>query len=217
MPELDHAKHAGLGHALDEDDLLLKVLAEVVPGTAWEGASGSVNLDVGGGGRAFLREMTGNITDLTFSNIPDGTAESAMWLLALRIDATGGYSFASSETLVWRDGSTWGDLSLYAHALNILAFWRVGSTTLASLAWNGGAEYDPYVFNFKVDDSLSVPVVRSEVIDVENATVLGAGAVTYYRDATVITEATEFTAGTHAEFIVNAKAGQRVSVPRRAP
>jgi len=190
---ISHANHIGLGHAEVGSEARFRVMAEMVAGTAWAAATGAVALDLDDG-RAFLREMTGNITELGFSNIPDGATQSASWVVALRIDSTGGYSFASTETLTWVDGMTWGDLDLAADAINLITFWRVGTETFAALSWNGSVRLDPYNVCF-LDNATVVILTGDESIDIPNALKTGDGTVTYEKNGVAATARTSFAAG----------------------
>lgn len=212
--DLDNAKHKGVRLFVDLADLVVENPMEVVAGGAgFVNDSGLVDLDLTSA-RVFYRTLTGNVTEFTFSNVPSSDAYGASWRVVLRVDANGPYTFATTTPVTFVDGSSWDDLDLTANAENELVFWRSGTGTKGAFVDTGTLALEPYVFNFKTTDSLSVPITRTEVIDVANATVLGAGTVVYKRDATVITTATTFTAGTHAEFVVEAEAGQRISVPR---
>ena len=220
MPELNHSNHVGLGHALVGSELRLRVLAEQIVGTAWGATTGIVTLDLAGG-HAFLREMTGNITELTFDNIPSGSTSVASWILALRIDSVGGYSFDSTETLTWIDGRGWPDLNLAPNAVNLVTFWRVGATTYAALAWNDDLALDPYKACF-VDgqEGTIVILTESEEIDAANVTKHGTGTITLWKgsDATPITTRTAFDAGNRLGVALSSAMGETVTVriPRYA-
>jgi len=221
MPELMHAKHVGLTHAEDEADLVLTVPVEQVSGGAgFVNASGEVSLDLATG-RAFHHTMTGNITGVTLTNAPDADAYLASWVWVLKIDGTGGYSFASPFNVTWVDGGSWSDLDLTADAVNVMAFWRAGATVYGALVWNGETPLDPYKVCF-LEDAAVVILTEAEDIDVANATKNGDGTITYARDSGSgfgsITTRTTFGAGDRLRVTCDSLTGTTtVRIPRFAP
>ena len=216
MPELDHAKHVGLAHALDVDDLVLTVPTEQVAGGAgFVNASGAVALDLDDG-RAFHHTMTGNITGLTFSNVPTAAEFEAGWRWVLRIDATGGYTLAGTPTVTFVDGRSFADADLAANAENIFTFWRVGSITYAALITNGSIEFDPYKLHF-IENATVTVLTENESIDVANATKNGDGTITFQRNGSAITVRTDFSVGDRLSVTcATATTATSVRVPRYA-
>jgi hypothetical protein len=221
--DLDNAKHKGVRLYADLSDLVVENPIEVVAGAAgFVNDNGAVDLDLTSA-RAFHRTMTGNITELTFSNIPSSDAYSASWVLVLRIDATGGYTLSGTPTVTFVDGASWDDIDLTADAENILTFWRVGTTTYAALVTNGQLALDPYVMTFPDDGTILIAVARAEMIDLGSVTHLeadgtaGTGTLSYTKDGVAASGSTAFTAGeVLGVTLASSTTASAVSIPRFA-
>jgi len=162
-------------------------------GAGFVDVSGAVSLDLDTG-RAFHHTMTGNITSLAFASVPTDTEYETSWTLVLKIDATGGYTLAGTPTVTWLDGSSWSDIDLTANAVNILQFVRIGSTTYATLVYNGDIPLDPYKVCFLADETVTI-VTEAEDVDVASDTTDGDGTITYEKNGVGITTRTTFTEG----------------------
>lgn len=182
----------------------------VAGGAGFVDVSGAVELDLNEGD-TFLRRQTGNITGLTTVNIPTGTAQSKEWYLVLLIDATGGYSASGFTGVTWMNGSSAADLNLTADAVNIVYFRRFGEITYTQVVFNTATELPEIAFDFSAGDGTQEMVIRTPcTIDVENATVAGAGTIVYEKDTTTITVATAFTTGDVLK--VTAEEGQKITI-----
>lgn len=191
----------------------------VAGGAGFTSVSGAVTMDLTSS-RAFHHTMTGNITSLAFSNVPDADAFEAAWTWALHIDATGGYMLSGTPTVVWVDGSDWSDLDLTANAKNEVRFWRVGAVTYAALVWNGDLALDPYKACF-IDgvETTIVILTEYEEIDAGNVTKHGDGTITLNRNGgAAITTRTAFDAGDRLGIQLSSGVGTTVavSIPRYA-
>jgi hypothetical protein len=156
------------------------VLEAVAGGAGFADVSGAVSLDLNLA-RTFLHTMTGNITSVSFANIPSDVTTAASWTWGLKINATGGYTLAGLPTVTWLDGSDWSDLNLSANALNIVAFSRYGSTTYAWLISNDVLALDPYKVHFPTNGSHTI-LTEGETLDLAGATKHGDGVITYQRN-----------------------------------
>ncbi len=191
-------------------------LTEVVSGGAgFVNVNGAVTLNLADA-RAFHHTMTGNITGLSFANVPDADTTSAAWTWVLRINATGGYTLAGTPTVTFVDGRSFSDLDLSANAENIVTFWRVGAITYASLLTNGELAYDPYKVCFLANGTIVV-ITEAESIDVANATAHGTGTVAYQKNGATITTRTTFAVGDRLGIVCTGISGSiSVRVPRYA-
>lgn len=220
--QLEHAKHKGLSHALDGSDLVLTVPTEVVAGGAGfadapVAPATTVELDLDDG-RAFHHKMVGNITGLSFANVPAHAGASAAWTWVLWIDATGGYTLAGTPTVTWLDGSSWTDLDLTANATNIVQFVQVGTITYATLVYNASIPLDPYKVCF-LENATVVLLTEDEDIDAGGVTKNGDGTITLQRDSgsgfSTITTRTTFNAGDRLGVICASATGTTtVRIPR---
>ena len=193
------------------------VLERVVGESGFVSASGDVVWDLANA-RHIQALVTGPITSAAFTNAPDTSTHSPYVTVVLRMDATGNHMLSNLPAVTtFIGGRSYADLDTSPNAEHHITYYRVGSDWYAFIAWTGRLQLEPYVFHFKADGWLGVPVTQTEVIDVANATILGAGTVVFKQDAATITTETTFTAGTHTEFGVEAEAGQRISVPRYLP
>ena len=216
MPELSHAKHVGITLAEDGTDLVATVpIEQVAGGAGFVNASGAVDLDLDDG-QAFHHTMTGNITGLTFSNVPTAAVTDASWTWVLRINATGGYTLGGTPTVTFVDGRSFADADLTANAENIVTFWRVGTITYASLLTTGELAYDPYKVCFLEDGTITI-LTEAESIDVANATDYGTGTIAYQKNGATITTRTTFAAGDRLGIVCSSISGSiSVRVPRYA-
>jgi len=191
------------------------ILEAVAGGAGFASASGAVTMNLAAA-RAFHHLMTGNITSLAFSNVPDPDASAAVWTWVLRVNGTGGYTFSSPPSVTWVDGRAWTDLDLSANAENIVTFWRVDTVTYARLVTNGSLELDPYKVCF-LDNATITIIAEDESVDVANATKDGDGTITYKKGADLITTRTTFAEGNILSVIcVSATGTTTVRIPRFA-
>jgi hypothetical protein len=226
--DLDHANHSGISFAAVGSELRATVtggggsLEAVAGGAGFVNVSGVVALDLATG-RAFHHTMTGNITGLSFSNVPTASEYSASWTWVLRIDATGGYSLAGTPTVTFVDGSSWSDLDLTASSENIVTFWRVDTTTYAALVTNGQLALDPYTMTFPDDGTVLIAVARAETIDLANVTHLevdgtaGTGTLSYTKNNVSASGSTSFAVGdVLGVTLASSTTASAVSIPRYA-
>jgi len=216
MPELMHSKHVGLTHAEDSDDLVFTVpIEQVSGGDGFEEVNGSVTLDLATG-RAFYHTMTGNITDVTVTNVPTVSGFNTVWTWVLKVNNIGSYSLSSPPSVTWVDGSSWADVNLLANAVNVIQFIRVNDVTYASLAWNGELARDPYKVCFLENGTVSI-LTEAESVDVANATKNGDGTITYTKNGSAITVRTSFAVGDRLGVVCGSATGTTtVRVPRYA-
>lgn len=199
---------------------------EVVSGAAgFADVSGDVSLNLTAA-RAFHHRMTGDLTSLAFTNVPDADEYAASWTWALNIDGTGGYSLppgVSLPTVVWVDGNGWADISLVAYAKNLVNFWQVGLTTYAALITNGVFALDPYVIAFPADGTALLPIARGETVALGSVTHLaaaggaGTGTLSFTKDGAAASGNTSFAAGEVLGVTLSGgSAPSGVSIPRFA-
>jgi hypothetical protein len=216
--DLDNTKHRGVRLYADLSDLVVENPIEVVAGGAgFVSDSGAVSLDLTSA-RAFHTLMTGNITSLSFTNVPSGDTYATSWSWVLRIDGTGGYTLENTPTVTFADGSSWSDVSLTANAENVLLFWRVGTTTYGAILMAGDIALDPYKVCF-LEDAEVVIMAEAEDIDVANDSQGGDGVITYKKGSgaslTDITARTTFALGDRLHVICTGQTGvTTVRIPR---
>jgi len=169
-------------------------------GAGFSSVSGAVSLDLSTG-RAFHQTMTGNITSLSFSNVPTTTAYATVWTWVLAIDATGGYALSGTPTVTWVDGGDFDDLDLSANAVNIVTFWRIGSVTYAALLYNGSLRLDPYRLSFAEDGDQLIVVDAAETVDLSSVTnveadgTAGTGTLTFQKNGVSASGSTSLASG----------------------
>lgn len=216
--DLDNAKHKGVRLYVDLSDLVVENPIEVVAGGAgFVNESGAVSLDLTSA-RAFHHMMTGNITSLSFTNVPSSGTYATSWSWVLRIDATGGYTLENTPTVTFVDGSSWSDVNLTANAENILTFWQVGTTTYGAILTTGELALDPYKVCF-LEDAEVVIMTEAEDIDVANDSQGGDGVITYKKGSgatvTDITARTTFASGDRLHVVCTGQTGvTTVRIPR---
>ena len=169
------------------------LIETVAGGSGFVNTSGVVTLDLNEG-RAFHHKMVGNITSLSFTNVPAAATNSAAWTWVLWIDSTGGYSLAGTPTVTWLDGGSFDDLDLAADATNIVQFIRVGTITYATLVYAGDIPLEPYKLCF-LENATLVVLTEDEDVDVASATKHGDGVISYARNGSAITVRTTFSEG----------------------
>jgi hypothetical protein len=200
-----------------------KLSETIAGGSGFTNQSGAVALDLSAA-RHFHHTMTGNITGLSFSNVPTDTAFSAFWTWVLKIDGTGGYSLSGTPTVTWVNGVSFSDLDLTANAVNIVNFWRVGSTTYAFLVSNGSVALPSHAVSFPDDGTVLIASDRDETIDLANAIhkeidgTAGTGTLTYKKNnGSDISVSTDFDAGdVLAITLSGGTAASTVTIPRYA-
>lgn len=162
------------------------VLEAVEGGAGFAPVSGPIALDLAPA-RAFHHEMVGNITGLSFTNVPDANVSAASWTWVLRINTTGGYTFSGWPTVTFVDGRSFEDTDLRANAVNQFTFWTVGAEVYGALVSNGRLELGAREMCFIANDTILVPMLRAEVLDPANAVKTGNGVITYAKNGTPIT------------------------------
>lgn len=181
----------------NENFLRLRVAAlqEAISGSAgFADVSGAVTLSLLAG-RVFLIRATGNVTSLSFSDVPSSSERVPEILLAIRIDGVGGHTFAGLPAVTWLDGSTWSDLNLAANANNFVHLLYIDGTLYGSMLYTGELSGDPYKACFLANATIFV-VTENEYIDIPNATKpQGDGAIAYQKNGATITLKTLFAQG----------------------
>jgi hypothetical protein len=186
----------------------------VAGGAGFVNASGSVTLNLASG-RIFQYTMTGNITSLAFTNVPNSATTAASWTMVLRINATGGYTLAGVPTVTWLDGSGWSDVNLAANAQTIIAFSHYGATTYAWLISNGVLELDPYKIAFQENGTVTI-LTEAETLMLAAATKHGDGTITFTQNGSAASGTTVFALGDRLGVVcVSATGPTTVRVPRR--
>lgn len=197
------------------DSLAALFIEKVAGGAGFVNASGAVDLDLSPstGGRAHHRTMTGNVSALTFSNIPTAAVEQASWGLVWQIDATGGYTTGTWPAVTFVDGRSFDDMNLTANAVNMLIFWQVGATTYGQFIYNGVIDLalPDIMLDFPAAGTIKTVIRTPCTLDFANALVDGAGTVTYTQNGGAnLTTATAFASGDVLR--VTAEAGQSVTI-----
>jgi len=193
---------------------------QVAGGSGFVNASGAVTVNLNNG-RSFHYTMTGNITGLTFSNIPSVNTHATSWTVVLRIDATGGYTLSGTPTVTWVDGSAFSKFDLTANAENVATFWRIGATTYGALVTNGTIDLDPFVMSFSGDGTQLVVVSQAETLDLSSVThveidgTAGTGTLSYKKNNAAASGSTAFSASdVLAVTLSGSSAASTVSIPR---
>jgi hypothetical protein len=159
-------------------------LAETVAGgSGFINASGNVTLDLANA-RVFQLLVTGAVTSVAFSNIPNANTTAAEWVMVLKLGATP-YGVLNLPTVTFLDGSSWADLNLAANAFNVVYFERHGATTYAYLGSNGLYDLDPYKLSFAANGTV-VLATESEELDLRPTVGFtkptGNGAITFKKN-----------------------------------
>lgn len=189
---------------LQAGDALAEVEA-VAGGAGFVNVSGAVALDLSTG-RAFHQKMVGNITGLSFTNIPDQNSRSAAWTWVLWIDATGGYSLGGTPTVRWVDGRSFDDADLTADAVNVFTFWRIGTITYGALVTNGTLRLDGHRLSFADNGTQLVVTEQDETVELGSVTnveadgTAGTGTLTFGKNGpasggTLVSGSTALVAG----------------------
>jgi len=192
----------------------------VAGGAGFTNVSGSVALNLNSG-RAFHQTMVGNISSLSFSNIPTVTEYATVWSWALNIDATGGYTISGTPTVTWVDGNSWSNLDLSANGVNLVTFWRVASTTYGSLVYNGTVSLDPYRLSFSQDGSQLIVVDAAETVALGDATnveadgTAGTGTLSFEKNGVAVSGSTSLADGDVLTVTLSSSTtATAVSIPR---
>lgn len=167
---------------------------KVAGGAGFANATGTVTMDLAAA-RVFLFTVTGNITSLSFSNIPSSNEFATVATIVLRMDATGGYTIAEPADLVFRDGQAWADLDTTANNTNIVVVERVGTQWYAYLDNGQAPTQDPVAFSFQANGDLYFVAHENMTLDVGNTRQTGTGTVAFAKNGSAITAATAFAAG----------------------
>lgn len=197
----------------DGDD----IVDAVDGGAGYANAAASVTLDLSSG-RVFLLDVVTDITDITFTNMPDENTNATVVTLVLRQDGTGGHTIAEpTGSLEYRDGSEWTDLDTTANAKNVVVFERIGSVWHTYIDNGITPDLGALAHQFDTDDT-SVFVAWTDMsFDTDSAVTDGTGSVTFEKngasDSGVITLASGDTLGIVATGVT---APFTVSIPRTA-
>lgn len=167
---------------------------KVAGGAGFVSTSGIVTMDLAAS-RVFLFTVAGNITSLSFANIPSGNEFATVATIVLRMDITGGYTIAEPAGLIFRDGQAWADLDTTANNTNIVVVERVGTDWYAYLDNGQAPTQDPVAFSFQANGDLYFVAHENMTLDVGNTRQAGTGTIAFTKNGGSITAATAFAAG----------------------